>query len=771
MIFYNKMKYLLIVESPNKIKTLTDILKNEKDEYKIIASAGHILELDSKSGTNNMGFDIENNFEPHYINIKDKQKIISNIKKTYKDFKPDKVLLGGDIDFEGTFINWSIKTILKLKDDDYKTVEFIALTKEDVLNALKKDTKINQFHLQAQQTRCILDKLCGFTLSPRLMKALGNNLSAGRVQSIVVKLIIDKENEINEFLNNGDNNYYSINGNFIINNDLIINGNYKNQDNNIINKLNNFQINPYFINNKKFNTIEIKPPKPYNTPSLQQDINKKFGLSSKSSMKILQSLFEKGYITYHRTTSISLSDECNNLCKEFIINNFGNEYYQLRIYNDINNNSENSHEAIRHTNNNNNNLNNLNDLEKKIYLLIMNNTIKSQMKNKIINEIILKFSNNNIDDNFKAIFKKVIFKGFSIIDNNNEDDENKLFDIINNININDKLIMKDIKFTEKYNNPPSRFTEASLINKLSPKNLNIGRPSTYASIIDKIQKRNYVKIDDIKGKTKNTINYIITPNNITKENDTFNIGEEKKKFIPTELGINVNNLLNKNCKNIMDYHFTAELENKLDLIADNKITKNNVLNEFYNEFKIELNLLDNDIKNFKNGNIVANIDNMDVILKNGKYGQYLVWNGKNYSFKDLDVNYDNIFNVIKGNNKNIIKYNNIDIEIKKGKYGLYFNYNNKNYSLKDYDENNINENIINDIINNDNNKIIKKIGKYDIINGPYGPYFKYNKKFISINNKNIDNLNEDDLKELINNFNNKKKYVKKNNFYNKKINN
>lgn len=760
------MKYLLIVESPNKIKTLENILKNEKDDYKIIASAGHILELDNESGTDNMGFDIDNNFNPHYVNIKDKSKIISNIKKTYKEYKPDKVLLGGDIDFEGTFINWSIKHILKLSDDDYRTVEFIALTKEDVLKALKQNTKINENHLKAQQTRAILDKLCGFTLSPRLYKALGNNLSAGRVQSIVVKLIIDKENEINEFMNNEENNYYSINGKFNIN-DNIIDGVYNNNKLNKINKtlLNKFQKNPYYIKNKEYDTKEIKPPKPFNTPTLQQEINKRFGISSKNSMKILQSLFEKGYITYHRTTSITLSKECKNMCKEFILNKYGEEYYEERDYKDKSDNSENSHEAIRHTKNNNN-LNVLSDLEKKIYLLIMNNTLKSQMKNKIVEEIIIEYNNNKLDDNFKSIIKYTKFKGFSIINNNDKDDDKdkELYDIIDKLDEDkeNELIMENINCIEKYNNPPARYTEATLINKLSPKNLNIGRPSTYASIIDKIQKREYVKIDDIKGKPKDTINYIITPNEIKKEKSVFNIGEEHKKFIPTELGIKINDLLNKNCKNIMDYHFTADLENKLDLIASKATTKDKVLNDFYKEFKEELNELDKDINKMKKGNVIGQKNDKDITLKHGKYGRYINWNSKNYKFDEsLEINEENINKVINGEDKKTIKYKGKDIEIKEGKFGLYFTYNKKNYSLKDYNKDDITKDIIDEIINKKNSNILKKIGKYEIINGPYGAYFKSGKRNISLSGKNIDELTEEDLKELIDKPITKKKYYKK----------
>lgn len=748
------MKYLIIVESPNKIKTLENIFKNEKDEYKVIATAGHILDLDKK----NMGVNLKT-FEPHYIQIKDKSNIINNIIKTYKTFKPDEVLLAGDIDFEGTFINWSVKTILNLENP--RTLEFIALTKEEVLNALNNKTYINYHHLDAQQTRRILDRVCGFSITGELFKLYGGNISAGRVQSVVTKLIIDKENEINNWFKENNDKYYEVKG--LTDNDISFK--YEKYLDNVDN-LEIFLEKPYLISDIKHNKLITKPPKPFNTSTLQQKANSLYHYSSSSTMNILQTLFTKGLITYHRTTSIVLSNESLNLCKDYIKNKFGEEYYEKRIYKDKTNNSENSHEAIRQTTNEFK-PNGLTQQELKIYQLIFVTTTQSQMKDKISDEIIIKFKNDKTD-NFIINSKKTLFKGFTIFKNNdnNDDDDLKIYNNLNNKNIGDEIIVKNIYIKEKYDNPPTRYTEASLINKLSPKNLNIGRPSTYASIIEKIKKRNYVEIKDIEGKLIDTIDYLIENNEIKEIKSNFTIGEEKNKFVPTELGIKIINFMNEYFDNIMDYHFTADLENKLDLIGENKLSKLNTLKDFYNDLKIGLDKTEKLINDRKDV-IVGQKGGKDIILKSGRYGEYIEWNGKKYSCKDIDDKienlndrYNDLINKLESNELEF-KYKRTKIIVKTGRYGKYFEYKGKNYSISSDD---INDEIIKNIIEEKESKILKKIGRYEIINGPYGPYFKYGKKFIGIpKTYKVEELTNDDIKKIIEDDKNKpkKKFYKK----------
>lgn len=775
------MKYLIIVESPNKIKTLENIIKdiNSNDKFKVIATAGHILDLDKK----NMGVDLKT-FQPKYVEIESKKSIIANIKKQYKQFNPDQVLLAGDIDFEGTFINWSVKEILKL--DNPRTLEFIALTKEDVIKGLSNKTFINYHHLEAQQTRRILDRVCGFSITGKLFKLYGGNISAGRVQSVVSKLIIEKEREIKEWFKGDKESYYDVRCFSDIGN-----GNYPK-----IKEINfdEFQTKPYLIKSITIKKLNIKPQKPFNTSSLQQKASLLFHFSPSNTMSILQSLFTKGFITYHRTTSIVLSEECLNLCKEYIIDKYGENYYQRRVYYDKKNNSENSHEAIRPT------INyipkELNEGEKKLFKLIFNVTIQSQMKDKIVNETNINVNNGVNQFDFVICNKEVEFKGFDIVksDDDNSDNENNIN--IKNLKVNDQVNITKITFQQKFINPPNRYSEASLINKLSPKNLNIGRPSTYASIIDKIIKRGYVRIGDIEGEKVKTVDYVINfdanndtnednnkdnkqkenvknlqssqGNNIEQIDNFYVIGEEKNKFIPCELGFRIVDFMNDNFDNIMDYHFTAELEDKLDLIGDNKLTKLSTLKDFYDQLKIGLNKTDLIIKENKTGDIVGNKEGKEIILKNGRYGEYVIWNGNNFSCKncdnsisDLNVRYNKLIDDYINKEEEGFEYEGVKIVIKTGRYGNYFTFKDKNYSVKE-ELDKITNQTIKEIIEDNKSKIIKKIGRYQIINGPYGLYFRYGKRNIGIpKSYDIETLSNDDIKEIIEKDKNKFKKTKK----------
>lgn len=759
------MKYLIIVESPNKIKTLENIIKdiNSNNKFKVIATAGHILDLDKK----NMGVDLKT-FQPKYVEIESKKPIIANIKKQYKQFNPDQVLLAGDIDFEGTFINWSVKEILKL--DNPRTLEFIALTKEDVIKGLSNQTFINYHHLEAQQTRRILDRVCGFSITGKLFKLYGGNVSAGRVQSVVSKLIIEKEREIKEWFKGDKESYYDVKCVSDIGN-----GNYPKIKEIDFDK---FQTKPYLIKSITTKKLNIKPQKPFNTSSLQQKASLLFHCSPSNTMSILQSLFTKGFITYHRTTSIVLSEECLNLCKEYIIDKYGESYYQRRVYYDKKNNSENSHEAIRPT------INyipkELNEGEKKLFKLIFDVTIQSQMKDKIVNETNINVNNGVNQFDFVICNKEVEFKGFDIVKSDNDnisDNENQIN--IKNLKVDDQVNITKITFQQKFINPPNRYSEASLINKLSPKNLNIGRPSTYASIIDKIIKRGYVRIGDIEGEKVKTVDYVINfdanndinedkenvkilqssqGNNIEQIDNFYVIGEEKNKFIPCELGFKIIDFMNDNFDNIMDYHFTAELEDKLDLIGDNKLTKLSTLRDFYDQLKIGLNKTDLIIKENKTGDIVGNREGKEIILKNGRYGEYVSWNDHNFSCKncdnsisDLNVRYNKLIDdyVNKEEDEKGFEYEGVKIVIKTGRYGNYFTFKDKNYSVKE-ELDKITDQTIKEIIEDNKSKVIKKIGRYQIINGPYGLYFRYGKRNIGIpKSYDIETLSNDDIKEII----------------------
>ena len=774
------MKSLVICESPNKIKTLENILGKD---FVVLATKGHILDLKKKE----LSIDINHNFIVDYQPLIEKKSVIDNLKNVYKNNKFKEVYLAGDIDYEGTFINWSVKEILGLKNP--RTLEFICLTKDEVDKALKKETYINPYHLEAQKTRRVLDRLCGFKVSPEIIKLFGSNNSFGRVQTVVAQLIVDKEKEINDFLNNNINNsFYNLNGNFIYDN-IEFNGISKDiiEKQNINDLLDDIQNGEYYIDDIQIKELSNKPPNPFNTSSIQQYCNSHFGLSSKSIMDILQKLFEKGFITYHRTTSIQLSKECLNMVKDFINNNFNNEYYKRTLYKDKDDNTENSHEAIRYTDNKNTpeSLKDLlNDLELKIYTAIYNNTIQSQMPPEKVKQIKLIIKNKNIEDlTFSSIFNKQLFNGYKILNKNDNEVDDIDFDIIENIQIGETIDYNYINAKETYKNPPGRYTEASLINQLSPKNLNIGRPSTYASIITKIQDRNYVEITDIKGIEKEINIYNITKDNITNKQEKVNIGEEKKRFKPTELGIQVVNFSKEYFKTIMDYKFTSKMEEKIDLISEGKLTYLEC-KKYKSQFEKLLGEDENHCKIFitqtKYGKALKK-QNKDFNPKkksNKTTNKEFIYTNLDKDIKDDDITLDYAINLFKYP-LTLFKLNDEDVILNKGRFGFYITYNKKNYHINNE---NITKEEFEELLNkkNEENKNLiefkDKDFNYKILNGKFGYYIccnPLNKKSKSKNinislsnylkNNKLEDINLDIIHNLFEEYKNKpKKTFKKN---------
>lgn len=752
------MSTLVIVESPNKIKLLSSILGKK---YKVIASCGHIMDLNKK----NLSVDIENNFKPSYFEIDTKKNIIENIKKEAKNMK--NILVAGDIDFEGTFINWSIKKILNLKNP--RTLEFIALTKNDVLAALNKETYINKLHLKAQKTRRILDRLCGYLLSSELIKIFGmTNISAGRVQNVVTKLIVEKEEEINKFLNGENISFYNIKGIFDFKNPCINNVNsvYSIKINsqeeleNTMEKLSDTTFDIIDIQNKD---IFNKQPKPFNTSTIQQVANTRYGYSSNKIMQLLQSLFTKGYITYIRTTSIQLSEECLKLTEKYILDNYGKEYYNKTIYKDKTENSENSHEAIRYTSNENTPeylKSKLNTDELKIYILIFNTTLASQMKPQKVNQMKIFIKPKNLDDNFIANINVTLFEGYKILfktlDSYNINNDNNDINIIDN----DVKLSKDklneitlktiptyniITAKESYNNPPLRYSEATLINKLDVKNLNIGRPSTYATIIAKIQNRMYVKKQDIQGIKKIVNVYELNKNNndIVLSEEIVFIGQEKNKFVPTDLGIKITKFLNEYFANIMEYSFTSKMEKNLDLIAKGELKDIECLNEFYSIFKRNLNNIrslnvQNEIKN-KNTKSLGKFPktNQEIFATFARYGWVIKMKDENNKFIYAPIREPLTFENITLDDaiklfeypKHLGSYNDISIILNKGKYSLYLTYGSEKISIK---TENINLEDAIKLIEQNKEKYLHVIENkdynYKILEGKYGKYINVSPK-------------------------------------------
>ena len=534
-------KTLVIVESPGKIKKIQSILG---DNYHVIASVGHILDLDKS----NISVNLDNSFEPNYITIPGKEQVVNNIKSSYK--KSSDILIATDEDREGEMIAWSIAKILDLDINSNKRILFNSITRDELLNSIKNPKTINQPLVNAQKTRRILDRLVGYELSPLLIKNIGPKLSAGRVQSVVTKIIIDKYQEYKNYLDNISSSYYKTTA--LFNNLNATLHDYKKKLGDVHKILDQDQVKNILelIKTSDFHIQDIinktsisNPPPPFTTSTLQQEASNKLNMNIKTTMNTAQKLYEAGYITYMRTDSTSLSKEAHDNIKKYILEKYGENYYRSHIYKNKKNNTQEAHEAIRPTNIYKVDIKSDSNGQ-RLYNLIYNRAIASQMKPaeyNITNIIIT--SDKLLDLCFLCSISKIKFLGYLILYNKTQDQN-----ITQEYKIGDKLVLTSAVSQEEYKQPPNLYTESSLIDTLDPANLNIGRPSTYAEIINKITSRNYVTKTDLEGIDRNTSTYTLENNTITHETSNIKIGAQKSKFIPTILGVTVNSFLVKNDK-------------------------------------------------------------------------------------------------------------------------------------------------------------------------------------------------------------------------------
>jgi DNA topoisomerase-1 len=753
-------KYLVIVESAGKIKKIGEYLGSD---YIVKASFGHCINLDPKT----LSIDVQNNYTPNYIISEGKHKVVKELQELAAKSKA--VILAADNDREGEAIAWSLAKILNLNNP--QRIIFTEITKKAILYAIDNPTQINMDMVYAQQARRLLDRLVGYKISPILQNNLNdkNARSAGRVQSVVVKIISDKEEEINKSISTSYLKTVC---------DLEFN---KNKINCILTKhFESLQIGKDFLKliNKisVFKVIDIqnkisirKPSAPFITSSLQQEASTKLKFSVKKTMEVAQKLYEGGFITYMRTDSTNISQEAIADCKKYIVKNYGELYSNPTNYSSSKNAQE-AHEAIRPCNLNLPEITIIDKDQVKLYNLIWKKTMSSQMSHAKINiqTISIDTLNNNksILDNCKWIstYSTTIFDGFLILydDSSSEDlDDTNQGKI--EIKINDILIFNKIKMSEEFNKLPLRFNEANLV-KFLEKN-NIGRPSTFASVINIILERNYVEIKDIDGFLKSS--NIIELDKKYKLKETIKdiiIGKENKKIVPTELGNNITNFLENNFKEIMQVEFTSEVEIYLDKIAESKAKWFNVLDMFYKKF--------NPIVEKLNKNTFTNIDKIlgidptskkELYVGTGKYGQYVKFleddKFKFFSIENEDISIEDAIEIISYP-KLLGVINSQNVELFKGKFGLYIKFNKNNYSIldnEDIDFEKAKELILNKEKNGCKNFTIKdKI--INIKNGQYGYYLQINGKNKSQNipipkDINIENINIKIILEIIANKN------------------
>ena len=571
-------KNLVIVESPAKAKTIQKYLGKD---FEVKSSFGHIRDLPKKG----MGINLED-FTPDYEISADKKKVVAELKAASK--KAETVWLASDEDREGEAIAWHLAQELKLKSENTKRIVFHEITKNAILKAVENPREIDQNLVNAQQARRVLDRIVGFEMSPVLWKKVKPGLSAGRVQSVAVRLIVEREKEIREFKPVPS---YKVEGVFTNLEKQEISAKLKKdftkeQDaENFLNQVQNIDF--------KVLNIDVKPAQrsasaPFTTSTLQQEASNRLGYGVTTTMRVAQRLYEEGYITYMRTDSVNLSQEAINVAKSQILKEFGEEYSQPRNYVTKSASAQEAHEAIRPTDFG---VKSIGDAQlNKLYQLIYKRTLASQMANAKLEKTVIEIGNPELPQHFEAQGEVIVFDGFlrayGIYKNEDEEQEdgNK---ILPKVSVGEALAYKKITAVEKFSRPVSRFTEAGLVKKLEE--LGIGRPSTYAPTIQTIQNREYVDKREIEPKEREIVKLTLAKTGLKKEILTEKFGGDKNKFVPTDIGIVVNDFLTTNFNEILDYGFTAKVEQDFDEIAKGEEKWKDVLKNFYSSFhpKIE----------------------------------------------------------------------------------------------------------------------------------------------------------------------------------------
>ncbi len=569
-------KNLVIVESPAKAKTIEGFLGKD---FTVKSSFGHVRDLVKKG----YGIDVDKNFTPTYEVQPEKEKVIAELKRLSKS--AETVWLASDEDREGEAISWHLFETLGLDKKKTKRIVFHEITKGAIQNAIANPREIDINLVNAQQARRILDRLVGFELSPILWKKIRPSLSAGRVQSVAVRLIVEREREIKNFKSTSA---FKVSALFIVGERAVLKAEldtrFKTET----------EANAFLEKCKgaiyTINSIETKPAKrspsaPFTTSTLQQEAARKLGFSVSQTMVVAQRLYEAGKITYMRTDSVNLSETAMSQAKEAISKNYGTNYHHPRTYKTKSKGAQEAHEAIRPTYIQNQEIDGERN-EQRLYDLIWKRTIASQMADAELEKTTVKVGINTTAEQFVAQGEVLKFDGFLKVymegndDEDSEDEENS--SILPPMNQGDKLQLKEINAVERFTHHPARYTEASLVKKLEE--LGIGRPSTYAPTISTVQKRNYVEKTDRDGTARNYTVLSFNGSNISKEIKTENTGAEKAKLFPTDIGSVVNDFLIQYFPDILDYNFTARVEEEFDEIAEGKMKWTEMLKEFYSPF-------------------------------------------------------------------------------------------------------------------------------------------------------------------------------------------
>ena len=734
-------KNLVIVESPAKAKTIEGFLGKD---YLVKSSFGHVMDLAKK----NLGVDIENGFIPNYEISSDKKKIVTELKKLAKE--AETVWLASDEDREGEAISWHLFNALKLKEDKTQRIVFHEITKTAITGAIENPRKIDKNLVDAQQARRVLDRLVGFELSPLLWKKVKPSLSAGRVQSVAVRIIVEREEEIKNYKVTSN---YRIIGKF----EAEIDGKKVLFSAEVPKRFSSKDEVSAFLEHCKdasfsVKSIEKKPGKkspaaPFTTSTLQQEASRKLGYSVANTMRVAQQLYESGRITYMRTDSVNLSGLAIEMAKEEIIKQFGEEYVKTRQYKTKAKGAQEAHEAIRPTYLNQSSFDG-DSAQQKLYELIWKRTIASQMSDAKLEKTTVNIEVSDHKEKFVTKGEVIKFDGFLKLYIESTDDENgqEKEGILPPLKTGDQLVYTEIKGEERFSQHPARYTEASLVRKMEE--LGIGRPSTYAPTISTIQKREYVVREDRDGRERKYYCLQLKAGEIKEVVKKENTGFEKSKLFPTDIGTLVNKFLMKYFEDILEYSFTASVEREFDEIAHGKKVWNSMISDFYGPFhsKIE-NTLEN-AERFS-GEKLLGVDpasGQNIYVKIGRYGA-MAQIGETESeekpkFAGLkkdqsieDVTLEEVLELFKFP-RLLGEYQGGEVKVAIGRFGPYAMHEKLFYSLpKTDDPASVNLERAIEIIEEKKQKIRESVIKefeentdLKVLKGRYGPYISLKKK-------------------------------------------
>ena len=748
---------LVIVESPAKAKTIEKYLGVN---YKVASSFGHISDLPSK----NIGIDIENDFKPKYEISSDKKTIVKNLKDLVKKSKT--VWLASDEDREGEAIAWHLFRTLKLDADNTKRIVFNEITKSAITNAINNPRSINYDLVDAQQARRVLDRIVGYELSPVLWRKVKGGLSAGRVQSVAVRLIVEKEREIRNYVSAST---YKVEAIFKNSNgkDFVarLSNEFKSKDD-AIDYLNSTTESTFKVSEIVKKPVKKSAPAPFTTSTLQQEASRKLSFPVSKTMSVAQRLYESGHITYMRTDSVNLSNLAIDEAKKQVVKNFGESYANPKNFSTKAKGAQQAHEAVRPTNFDMSPDNVKDYDQKRLYQLILNRTLASQMKPAELEKTNIKISSSNRSELFTANGEVIKFDGYLKLYQVSKDDDSAEDDgILPRFNENEILNLEELFAVQKFSRPPYRYSEASLVKKLEE--LGIGRPSTYAPTISTVQNRGYVEKGSTEAKSRKVIKVSISKG-VTSENTlSEKFGSDKGKLIPTDIGMIVTDFLKNHFEYIMDYNFTAKVEQDFDSIASGKKDWTEMMKSFYGKFHPVVEDVQQNATRESGKRVLGSHPENDkeVSVRLGKFGPMVqigtVDDEEKPKFASLPQDYQ-IESVTLDQALSLFELPRIlgefkgeTLEANNGRYGPYIKFGKKFVSIpagKSPTSISLEDAIV---IIEDKIKADAPIHVYENMDvqkgkGRFGPYIKWNNIFINVNKKyDWDNLSIDDIEELI----------------------